>query len=372
MRLSSEFVVNLKLLEDNYLKLKKLAPNNKIVFMVKADAYGHGLESIVKFSNEKLKIDIFGCASLGEAQLIKSLLPSDEVKVWVFSDLELEGQSDCYVDTNIYPVLSNLSQLKFIISNKLKIPLLLKLNTGMNRLGINEEDYEDAIQLLKENNCKLMHLMTHFSHSFFKIKNGDKCHRQYNKFLNFKKRLDQEQVLVESTSVSNSGAIEQQFGLDESHIRPGLMLYGPRSVGSYKKEDGLWSGKVISSLKTEIFHTETIKKGTPVGYGGHTCNADGIIAYIPIGYGDGILTYYSGVKVSHNGAIGKIIGRVNMDMTGIHFNNSDAHKIKVGGEVEIWNHSEDSIVEFSNQVKSIPYQVFTSITQRVPKRYIYE
>ena len=373
MRFSSEFVVDLNLLEENFHKLKSLAPKNEVIFMVKANAYGHGLIEVVKFAADKLGIKVFGCASLGEALAIKKETSIPGIEIWVFSDLDLESHLESYRESDIFPVLSNLSQVKFIVEAQIQIPLIIKLNTGMNRLGVLESDYTATINLLKASgHSSIKHLMTHFSHSFFKIKDGDKTHRQYSKFLEFKELLINSKITLESSSVSNSGAIEQQFGLDETHIRPGLMLYGPRSVGSFKKEEAIWDGKVISSLKTKVINIESVKKGTPIGYGGHVCHADGVLAFLPLGYGDGVLTYYTGANIQHNGAIGKIIGRINMDITVVHFNIEDANKIKIGDEIKFWDHSQKRVVEFASQTKSIPYQMFTSITSRVPKSYIYK
>jgi alanine racemase len=373
MRFSSTFLVDLNLLEENFYKLRKLAPKNDIIFMVKANAYGHGLIEITQFAYNNLDIKVFGCASLGEAIAIKNIIKNSDIEIFVFSDLELETHLESYKDSGIFPVLSSLSQVKFIVDSKINLDLVIKINTGMNRLGLRESDFSSVIEYLVKNKVfSIKHLMTHFSHSFFKIKDGDKTNRQYSKFLAFKESLRTSNIDIKSTSVSNSGAIEQKFGLEETHIRPGLMLYGPRSVGSFKSEEALWDGKVISSLKTKIMSIEKVKKGTPVGYGGHTCHADGILAFVPLGYGDGILTYYSGANVYLGSAIGKIMGRVNMDMTAIHFNIDDSKNVKLGDEIHFWDHSESNLTEFSNQVKSIPYQVFTAVTSRVPKSYIYK
>jgi alanine racemase len=90
--------------------------------------------------------------------------------------------------------------------------------------------------------------------------------------------------------MANSGAIEQQIASDYSHIRPGLMLYGPASV------EGKWDGRILSELKSNLISVFEVKKGTPIGYGGHVCHADGKVGILPLGYGDGLMTYYSGAE----------------------------------------------------------------------------
>ena len=171
-------------------------------------------------------------------------------------------------------------------------------------------------------------------------------------------------ISIKGTSCSNSGAIEQQIGLDETHIRPGLMLYGPKS----NDRGSTWGGKVISTLKAQVINIISVKKGMPIGYGGHVCGKDGHVAYVSLGYGDGILSFYSGAKLDFFGEKGQILGRVNMDMTAIFFENLPA-EIARGITLDIWNQYAN-LDELAVQSKSIPYQIFTSITARVPRRYI--
>src|SRR5690606_6471600 len=140
-----------------------------------------------------------------------------------------------------------------------KKPLILKLNTGMNRLGFNMEELDRNIPLLKNRGIK--HLACHFARADEKLCPGDKTHKQYAEFKNMKKFLEDSGVAIEETSVSNSGAIEQKFGVDETHIRPGLMLYGPPSVKPL-----IWHGHQISKLVTKVITTFSIKKGVPIGY----------------------------------------------------------------------------------------------------------
>lgn len=374
MRNDSIFEINLKLLDYNFSLLKEIAPNNEIIFMVKANAYGHGICEIVEYCFTKLGIHLFGCASLGEALYLKQNFPNTELKIIVFSETNIENESlnSNYVNSQIIPVIHSLSQLNFVLkSDTLSgIPLYLKFNTGMNRLGILKEEVTKVKELLiAHKRTKIDHLLTHFSQSYFKLKDEDKTHLQYKKFKQIKESFFSSHIEITETSVSNSGAIEQSFGLEESHIRPGLMLYGPKSLGTFKQSETLWHGKSISSLSSKVLKLEAIKKGTPIGYGGHPVHEDGIIAYLPMGYGDGILTYYTGAKIKHNEVIGQIIGRVNMDMVAIFFKKSDLSQIKVNDVIYFWKQDEESIVDFSNQVKTIPYQVYTAITNRVPKVY---
>jgi alanine racemase len=367
MRLNSALYVNLEILEENFEKLKSLAPNNKIIFMVKGDAYGHGLIPIATYVESKDLCETFGVASLGEALALRS--GGIKSKILVFSDTEVSSQLATYEKENIIPVLSSMEQLDNFLSFKSsEIPCVLKFNTGMNRLGLESSDIEEIISKLKNKKIKtITHLMTHFSNSYFKMKDNDKTHRQYNEFKKIKDELDSHFIIDES-SVSNSGAIEQQFGLEESHIRPGLMLYGPASVGAYKSEQRIWNGKIISRLETNLLNLRKVRKGEPVGYGGTVAAGDGTIIPAPIGYADGILTYYAGLKLRVNGKEAKIHGRINMDLTSM-YTASNIESFKEGDKFEFWNNDQNSMTDLCTQVKTIPYQVFTALTTRIPRIY---
>lgn len=370
MRNSTELTINLGNLAHNYELLKKLTPNNETIFMVKANAYGHGLLEIVQFAFEELGVKEFGCASLGEAMQIRKHLPAIACQLYVFSDAELQN-SDCrshYVNYNILPVIHCLDDLKIVLADKeLKyLPLVLKFDTGMHRLGILESEVASTIEILKRHGrTKIHHLLTHFANSYIKLKGGDKSVRQLEAFEKICSEFKGAGIAVENMSCANSGAIEQNFALDFSHVRPGLMLYGPAGTGDKK----LWPAKNVSTFKTKVLKTMSIKKGTPIGYGGHVCGHDGHVIYLPIGYGDGFLTFFSGGKLKIFDQTAKVLGRVNMDLTALFFEELPAG-IKAESDIFIWDDNEHDISELSTQMKTIPYQLFTGITTRVPRRYI--
>ncbi len=367
MRYHSSLEVDLGSLRENFQLLKEKAPKNKIIFMVKANAYGHGLLPVSKFAHEEGLCEVLGVASLGEAVEIRKKLPSLKKEIFVFSDtgLMFPESVEKYVDYGVTPVISHLEDLKTFLSHKYlkNFPLVLKVDTGMHRLGVAPGELEEIVKTLKLHGKRTInHLMTHFSSSYIPLRDGDKTHRQYEAFLRFKNALRDHGIEIEETSCANSGAIEQSFSLEESHIRPGLMLYGPSS-------SGLWSGKIISSLKTYIMKTMPVRKGSPIGYGNHVVHQDGLLAYVPLGYGDGLLTSYTKMEIEIAGLPARLLGRVNMDLAAFLFNSEAARKIKRGLEVNLWDHDPEILCEISRQTNVIPYQIFTSISGRVPRRY---
>jgi len=367
MRYSSSLEVNLALLGENFEQIQNLAPNAKILPMVKADAYGNGLLEVSKFLVDNCKTETLGCASLGEAIAIEELVRSSKTKLLVFSDTSLDDVeiSKAYVGSNIIPVIHRRSDLEVILksSNFSNVPLVIKVNTGMNRLGLSVDDLNPYLPLLKSRGIK--HLMTHFARSFDKLKMDDKTHRQYEEFKKILKFLNDSGISVEETSVSNSGAIEQKFGVDETYVRPGLMLYGPPSI----TDPIIWNGHQISRWSTRVLSSFLVKKGTPVGYGVNVADKDSFMVVLPIGYGDGFLTYYSGMTINVNGIVGRVFGRVNMDMTFLQFDPDASTKIKNGDLVEIWNHENKRIADIASQTKTHAYQIMCAVSSRIPRIY---
>lgn len=367
MRHSSFLEVNLSLLSENFNMIQALAPKATILPMVKADAYGNGLIPISQFLTRDLGVQTLGCASLGESLKLVHECPDIKSTILLFSDTELENEiaREAYLKFNIVPVLHQKSDLEVILRNPdfSHLPLHLKVNTGMNRLGLNEEDLRPFLPQLKKRGIR--HLLTHFARSSQILKAGDKTHKQYDEFLRLKNLLESEGVEIHESSVSNSGAIEQGFGINETYVRPGLMLYGPPSV----TDPILWKGHQTSRFVTKVLSTFTVKKGTPIGYGVNVADKDSLMVVLPVGYGDGITTYYSGSHIRINGIPGKIFGRINMDMTFVQFNPEDSEKIHRNDEVEIWNHDNRVITEFATQNKTHAYQIMCGVSGRIPRIY---
>lgn len=332
--------------------------------MVKANAYGHGLLPLSKFLSHEIGIKQIGVASLGEAMAIIKDEPSLPSKLYVFSDTEIHDSeySKFYLSHDVTPVLHQLVDVERVVSdsNFRRVPLVIKLNTGMNRLGIDKDEWEKLVTILKKNGrSEIEHLMTHFSCADMRLKEGDRTHRQYEMFQEAKSYLSASGIQIKSTSVANSGAIGQRFGIQESFVRPGIMMYTGNEQGGHN----------ISKLRAKIIKTYPVKKGTPVGYGNHVAGDDGVVVVLPLGYGDGVLTYASGTKLVVNGAPCQLFARVNMDLMFLFFRTADFPQLKRGDTVELWNHDPKVIVDIADQMKTISYQLLCAVSSRIPRIY---
>ena len=377
MKFRTRLIVDLNNLKDNYNAIKKMSSDSKVLFMVKADGYGHGMVPIVRFGVTSLGIEEFGCATLSEALCLREELSDLEFDIYVFSDTQLTepGNDEIYSKRRILPVISNLNDLEFLLhSPELKnLPICLKFNTGMNRLGLDPNDTPQIVNTLKKHGrSSVHHLISHYANASFSMMTDERNLLQGSRLLEIKKYFFESGIKLERTSQSNSGAIEQKIGFKtngDTHIRPGLMMYGATSLSPEFAECGHYSGKIISRLETYIIRTFEVLAGTPVGYNSTLCPYDGVIAVLAIGYGDGFSTRYSGAHLYHKGFEGVIFGRVNMDMIQVLFPKEALKHLTANDVFTIWGQQEGDLLKFSEETKTIPYEIFCSLLPRIPRVY---
>jgi alanine racemase len=360
MKFRTQLIVNLGKFKKNIETIFSNAPDNKIIFMVKADGYGHGVLPLVRFAYSDLGIQEFGCASLEEAKYLRRELSDLHFDIYVFSDIQLDNLEsvECYSNERIFPVISSLEQLDYFLhqENFKYFPLCLKFNTGMNRLGIPLDKIPEVVKALNLHKRKsIYHLFSHLANSSLPMNENEHNLNQTKNFKILKEQIHLAQISVERSSISNSGAILQSSGLEETHIRPGIMGY------TYPF--------CISKLETRILKTFIVNKDTPIGYNSISSPNDGIIAVLAIGYGDGFSTHYSGAHIEHKGIQGEIVGRINMDMTFVLFPLSAKDQITAGDNVVIWGEKEGDLFKFADETKTIPYELLCSLLPRIPRIY---
>lgn len=368
----SQLVINLAFLEENFIELRKLQPNKEVLFMVKADAYGHGLIPIVEFSCMHLGVNAFGVASLDEAMSIRKDLPELLCDIYVFSEvaLELKNNLELYENLRIFPVISSHNDLDIFLSkSELKyFPLCLKFNTGMNRLGFScEESLEVAEKIKNKGRSEVFHLMSHLANASMPLNKNKRNIVQREKFEKLKEDFKNSGLNILHSSIANSASLEQGLQSNDDYIRPGLMLYGSSSLSPKHKDLSLWKGHTISSLETTILRKFPVKKGDPLSYGSTPCPENGNIIILPLGYGDGVSTSYQGARINLGEHEGHICARVCMDMTTVLLDeNVD---LEEGQRVTLWGHESGSLNRLSEQTKVIPYELVIQVTARVPRIY---
>ena len=364
--------IDLRKLKDNVSKLKNVS-KSKIIAMIKANAYGHGIQEVYQYLKKECDVSDFGLASIEEAIHLRRLTKDYETNLIVFSDLAFseENSFSHFIDEKIIPVISSWSDLDHYLSNNTNtsLPLFLKINTGMNRLGISFDDPKELVFELKKRGIQQIdHLMTHFSSSNLKIETGSKCYLQYEVFKKLKKELKAASILIKDSSVSNSGAIEQGFGFDETYIRPGILMYGASVLSNNLRKNALVKADLVSSMETSIIDSFDIQKGAEIGYGDVKVQQSGRLVLVGVGYGDGLPTRFSGATIKTEDEKGMIVGKINMDLTAILF--PQGKNLTKGKRIKMWGDGLTNLSEISDEVGLIPYEILCNLGQRVNKEYI--
>jgi alanine racemase len=340
----------------NFKRVKAYSSNSKVMSVLKANAYGHGLIEVARALN---KSDGFSVLSLTEAIELREHGFNQEI-------LMLEGFFEKYevsiaAQLNIGVTLHNQEQLDLILNERPKKPIdiHLKVNTGMNRLGFLPEKVPYILKAISASPFigKIV-LMTHFSNADDAIGISS----QMNMFNTIKcNQLER--------SVANSAALIRYPESRLEWVRPGIMLYGasPFEDTSAKKLDLA----AVMTLKSKIIAIQTIKKGESVGYGSSffakTSMKIGIVA---CGYADGYPRHAeNGTPVMVNNIMASTVGRISMDM--LYVDITQIKDVSIGSDVELWgrNVPVDSVAQKSG---TVGYELLCSIssTKRVPLRYL--
>ncbi len=319
-------------LQYNLNRVKQLAPTAKIVSMVKANAYGHGVKDCLAALKES---DAFGVACLEEALEIRELGYEQPITLieGIFSDDEMQ----IIIDKKIECVVHHQQQLDWLRAHKdayiaQGLKVWVKLNSGMNRLGFKVPEIIDVINALKAEGFTCV-LAMHFANA--DAENHPLNDQQREQFLHVK-----EACAPIMGSCCNSAAIFKWPELNFDFVRPGIMLYGatPFSDRSVEALDL----KPVMTFTAEVIALNTIQAGESVGYGStFVAEQEMNLAIVSIGYGDGYPRAFPKQNyVSIHGQKTRVIGRVAMDMIAIDITGMHA---PIGTEVELWG--KDRLVD---------------------------
>jgi alanine racemase len=350
-------IVDSGALRHNLGVVRRYAPRSKVMAVIKANAYGHGL---VPTARALIGADAFGVARLAEGLALRDQGLGQRIVLLegVFSKDELDTVA--------------LHGFEIVVHSPQQIELLrdwrgvkqhhvwIKVDSGMNRLGFRIEDFPAAWQALNE--CPSVsakpRLMTHLASA--DERDSQHTDAQVSRF----------RVLVEKLGVERSAA--NSAGLlawPQAHmewVRPGVMLYGVSPFA-----DGVGAAfdlRAAMTLCTRLIAVRLVKPGERVGYGGSwvagTASRIGIAA---IGYGDGYPRQIgSGSPVLVAGQRCKIAGRVSMDMIAIDLAN--AQSAQVGDDVTLWGQGLP-VEEMATCAATIPYELICGVSQRVTVEY---
>jgi alanine racemase len=275
---------------------------------------------------------------------------------------------DAILKYNLEPEIYQFNILRSLIqnSNGVECGIHLEFDTGMKRLGFNESEIPELIKLLKEyHHLRIKSVFTHLAASEAAEHDGF-TQTQIQRFSNISKQICDAFDYPIIRHCLNSGGIvrfpEAQFDM----VRLGIGLYGIDPAEEIQNKL-----QIIGTLKTVISQIRDLDIGESVGYGRKgKVEVPTKIAIVAIGYADGLnrlLSNGNGYMLI-NGKQAPIIGNICMDMTMLNINNIDC---KEGDEVIVFG-EKPNLLEISNAIQSIPYEILTGISQRVKRVYFFE
>lgn len=346
-----------------------LNAGTKTTFVLKANAYGHGSVEMGKLAEEE-GYDSFAVAMPEEAVPLREA--GITLPIYILG-LTLPTSFDLVVETNVIPAVSECTDLVALNAagkrkNKV-ISCMLAINTGMNRIGVPAEKALDMVERIKlYPNLKLRGFFTHMA-------NGDSPDQESakNQIKLFKAMFyhiqaaypGEEFVFSMNNSAGTLAFPESQF----NSVRPGIILYGINPLSTKLDGEGV---KPFLSLKSRVTQVVRLPGGVSIGYGStYTLPNEMTIATIPIGYADGyprILSNRGSVLIG--GARCPVVGRICMDMLMVAV--PDEVAVKVGDDVVLigtQGEEEITVNEIARLADTIPYEIFTGLSLRVPRIY---
>jgi alanine racemase len=360
-----EALIHTDALAHNLRCAREHAPDARVWAVVKADAYGHGIENA--FAGLR-GADGFALLDLAEAERIRAL-------DWRGPVLLLEGcfeprDLELCSRLNLWHVVHRTEQIDWLAEHKTHAPhrVFLKLNSGMNRLGLRPDAFRAAWARLNAlPQVDEITLMTHFS-------DADGARGIAHQVATFEAATHD---LPGERSLANSAAALRHHGLHSDWARAGIVCYG--SAPDYPQHDiAHWNLRPAMTLRTRVIGTQQLQPGDTVGYGSSfTATAAMRIGIAACGYADGYPRHCgTGTPALVDGARTGTVGRVSMDMLALDL--TALPSAGVGSEVTLWGEGPPvrgattrlAIDEVAFAAGTIGYELMCALARRVPVRAV--
>lgn len=357
--------MNMSLYRDTYVEidLNKLKYNVQKVYqkakkplmaIIKADAYGHGYQEVAACLSKEESICMYAVATLKEAiDLRKSGIQGD---ILILGAIPREKEDiDLAIAYDISLTLFSLEYMDLLTSLIEDQPLKvhIKLDTGMNRIGIKtKQELDLLLDHIDTNKFIIDGIFTHFATA---DGNEEFYKQQLNKFYQL---VGDKQFKY--NHCSNSAGLIYHHEEKSNLGRIGIVMYGLDPAGNETSEY-----QQVMSMYTKVAMVKKIHKGEYLGYGiTYQADKDEYIATVPVGYADGIIRKNQGRKVYINGNYYEIVGRVCMDQMMIRVDEN----VHVDDQVEIFG-DHISLSSMAKDLDTIPYEIICLITKRVDRVY---
>jgi len=326
MKRSASVEIDFNALKHNLSVVRQFSSNAKIVAVIKANAYGHGMLAVADYLMNS--VDAFAVACLQEAEYLRN--KGVQAPLVILQGFHSEEQLKKCFELNLEPVCHQRWQTEMLLQAKVSRPVnvWLKFDTGMHRLGLSADEAVSVFQSLSNSDSVgSVCLMSHFANADQSEHPSNK--QQLTEFNKLEKELGCE------ASLSNSAAIISMPDAIKNWVRPGIMLYGASPLADKTAAElGL---KPVMKLHSKVIAINSLKSGQAVGYGSvWTSERDCRVAVIAVGYGDGYPRHaQSGTPVLINNETCSLVGRVSMDMITVDITDMQ-NPAAIGDNVELW------------------------------------
>jgi len=343
--------INIENLRQNYHLISSRAGSAKIMAVVKANAYGHGLDLISTALFEEGCRD-FSVTDANEGRELRKLLPDAESIVLLSGIFDAED-AELACEFSLTPTITSMDQLILLQTAAFNDSVWIKINTGMQRLGA--DDPALLIEQCRAINIDVAGIMSHLACA-------DTPEHPLNRAQaeEFARQCQQLGSQLPASLLNSAGLVALPNEMYE-FIRPGLALYGAEPVPT--EPLGV---KPVMQLTGEVMHVRNITKGVSLSYGASfTAPHDMKVAIISLGYGDGLPRILS--NCGHASAEGDnfpIVGRICMDYCLIDCSES---ALKPGDNVEFWGETL-AASDVANLTNTIAYELFTGVGKRVCRK----
>jgi alanine racemase len=347
-------VIDTHALKHNLSLIKQRAGRAKVIAVVKANAYGHGLTSTALALQEA---DALAVARLEEGLALRAAGITQRIVLLegVFTADQLEDAAHEQLDLVVHDPLQ--IELLERAGNAGRFALWLKVDSGMNRLGFPCAKFAAALERIRAlaPAARELRLLTHLACANERDERATRA--QLERFGAVTRGLPYQ------ISIANSAGLFGGVALGCHWVRPGLALYGASPF------DDVGAGQLglmpVMTLMSSVIAVRHIARGEAVGYGGAwVAPEDAVIAIVAAGYGDGVpRSMQSGTPVLIDGRRAPLVGRVSMDMIAVDV--TALRAVQVGTPVVLWG-PQLPVEEVARHAGTIAYELLCSISQRVP------
>lgn len=356
--------IDLDAIAHNTTLLKQAAGGAKLMCVVKADAYNHGASRVVPVM-DAAGADAFGVATFAEAEAVRALTEKPVLAwIWVPGEVIPEG---------IEVGVPGLSHLQWIAEHSPSTPVHIMVDTGMNRSGIDEEDWPEAFALAARAGLEVRGLMSHLACA-------DEPDNPQNavQLAAFSRAIElarSQGLAVPLNHLANSPGTLSTSDYCFEMVRPGIALYGLDPVeADHAQAPGTIDRSQLRPAMTwaaNLTAVKRIRKSEGASYGlTWTAPEDGWTAVVPVGYADGLpRDWQDAIEVSINGRRYQQVGRVCMDQF-IVWLGPNREDIDVGDEAIIFGDGGMSATELAHKTGTIHYEVLCRPGGRVVREFV--